>query len=494
MLIEALLGLFIVLLIWLYFREEENPLDKLPGPPKLPFFGNTFELMRFPPDQLMEQLIDFTKTYGDRYVMKVMSLRILHISNPSDIEVVLAHTKNISKSMPYAFLRDWLGSGLLLSTGSHWHRRRKILTPTFHFNILKNFATVIEEKSRDLVHLLKSKKGGDVDLMPVISDYTLFTICETAMGTKLDGDQSAATINYKNAILNMGLLLLSRITKVWLWTDFMFYKSSQGKEFSGLLDTARSFADNVIMDRKAQRAENKVVEVSADAEFGTKRRLAMLDLLLEAEERGEIDMEGIRDEVNTFMFEGHDTTALAITFGLMLIADHDDVQERIFEEVQSILGDDDRPPALSELSDMKYLEAVIKEILRLYPSVPFIGRKVTEDFKLGDLLVKQGTTIDIHFYELHHRADMFPDPEKFDPERFLSSETRHPYAYVPFSAGPRNCIGQRFAMQEMKSTFSEVVRNFKLVPKVKGHRPRVFADIVLRPVDPIYVKFIPRTK
>nr|ULR85497.1 cytochrome P450 [Spodoptera frugiperda] len=248
------------------------------------------------------------------------------------------------------------------------------------------------------------------------------------------------------------------------------------------------------MDRKAQRLQNKAEESDvADVSdgIGTKKRLAMLDLLLEAEEKGQIDMDGIRDEVNTFMFEGHDTTALALTFGLMLLADHEDVQERIYEECQTILGDSEHV-TMSNLADMKYLEAVIKEVLRLYPSVPFIGREITEDFKLGDITVKKGTTVDVHIYELHRRADMFPEPEKFMPERFLGTELKHPYAYVPFSAGPRNCIGQRFAMQEMKTTLSELVRHFKIVPKVKGARPRIMVDLVLRPVDPIYVKFIPR--
>ncbi|KAF9424530.1 hypothetical protein HW555_000341 [Spodoptera exigua] len=700
MIFELMLAGLAVLAVWLiFFRDDDNPVDKLPGPPRRPWIGNAWELLQMPADKFLDVLVDYTNKYGDRYVFKVFSLRVLHISGPPDVETVLSHSKNIKKSAPYDFLKGWLGSGLLLSTGLHWHKRRKILTPTFHFNILKNFANVIEEKTQDLVKMLKEKNGADVSLMPTISDFTLFTICETAMGTKLDDDQTSATVDYKNAILNIGLQMLCRISRFWLHNDFIFNNSSRGKEFAKTLEVARSFADNVIMDRKAQRAQNKG-EAIADVTdgIGTKRRLAMLDLLLEAEEKGEIDMDGIRDEVNTFMFEGHDTTALALTFGLMLIADHEEVQkqgeksmtnlpnlhdigesrnekrksldqseesisendfitvtrrktkvrirsdlfdiptteinmqneeveeenyvicitssqclpkqmamakllrtnnhrnitkikykspfkvlvqfetledaeklnncpkfrelgyrcektnkknicfgivrgvdlelkeeeimeilessakildvkrlkrtnsegkwvesetirirfmstslpdyiyayeERIYEECQTILGDSEHV-TMSNLSDMKYLEAVIKEILRLYPSVPFIGREITEDFKLGDLLVKKGTTVDVHIYELHRRADMFPEPEKFMPERFLGTEMKHPYAYVPFSAGPRNCIGQRFAMQEMKTTLSELVRHFKIVPKVKGARPRVMVDLVLRPVDPIY--------
>lgn len=480
------------LLMWWYFKEED-PLDKLPSPPRLPLIGNTIQILKIPNDKILDVLVDYTKKYGDRYVVHVLGQRHLHISGPSDIEAILSHSKNISKSLTYSFLTGWLGNGLLLSTGAHWHKRRKILTSTFHFNILKNFSIVFEEKTKDLVNLLREKNGTEVEVMPVISDFTLFAICETAMGTKLDGNHSAAAVNYKNAIFNMGHLLLKRFTKMWNWIDFVFYRSKDGQLFLKHLDTARSFAENVIMDRKAHRQDNKVEEGNSEGDFGTKRRLALLDLLLEAEAKGEIDIEGIRDEVNTFMFGGHDTTALAMTHGLMILADHDDIQDRIFEEVQSILGGVDRQVTASDLADMKYLEAVIKEILRLYPSVPFVGRQVSEDFMMSDVLVKKGTAVDVHIYDVHRREDLFPDAEAFKPERFIGTTLKHPYAFVPFSAGPRNCIGQRYAMQEMKMTLSEIIRNFKLVPKVKGTRPRLIADaLVLRSADPIYVKFISR--
>ncbi|CAH0587872.1 unnamed protein product [Chrysodeixis includens] len=494
MLVEVLLASAVALVIWvLIFRSEENPLDKLPGPPKRPVIGNAWELFKYPPDKLLDLLVDSWKTYGNRFVFKILGIRVLHIAGPEDIEVVLSHTKNIKKSIFYRFLRDWLGDGLLLSTGTHWHARRKILTPTFHFNILKSFSIIMEEKVQDLVTMLKTKKGEPVDLMPMISDFTLYTICETAMGTKLDSDKTSTANDYKSAILEIGMVTLNRITRFWQHNDTIFNLTSQGRKFSKYLETAHAFADKVIMERKEGRALKQTIEAQDPVDgIGTKRRLAMLDLLLEAQEKGQIDIAGIKEEVNTFMFEGHDTTAMAITFGLMLLADHDDVQERVYEEVQSILVGAARPITLADLPEMKYLDAVIKEILRVYPSVPIIGRETVEDFMLGDVLVKKGSTVDVNIYLMHHNPALYPQPELFQPDRFLEGEARHPYAYVPFSAGPRNCIGQRYALQEMKITLSEIIRNFKLVPKVKGFRPTLKADLVLRPADPIYVKFLTR--
>nr|WKF18920.1 cytochrome P450 [Tuta absoluta] len=490
MLWAIFLSILVIIIIWMIINDRDDNLDKLPGPKKHLLIGNVLEYMLVPREHLFKITRSFAKQYGDRYLLKILGRRILQTYNPNDVEVVLSHTKNISKSKPYSFLQPWLGTGLLLSTGSKWHSRRKILTPTFHFNILKSFATVIEEKSLNLVKELKESQGQEVEVFSMISNATLYAICETAMGTQLDQDKSADTVEYKQAILQIGGLLLGRLTRVWLHSDIVFKNSAMGKQFEKVSEKVRTFADNVILERKRRRNEEGGLIETEDG-IGQKKRMAMLDLLLEAESKGEIDLDGIREEVNTFMFEGHDTTATALTFGLMLIADDEEVQNKIYDEIQNTLGD--RQPTMTDLAELKYLEAVIKEILRLYPSVPFIAREITEDFMMGDVFVRKGTEIGIHIYDLHRRPDQFPDPEAFIPERFLQGVHRHPYAYVPFSAGSRNCIGQRFAMMEMKSMLCEVCRNFRLQPKTRGFRPQMVSDMVLRSAEPIYVKFIPRT-
>ncbi|XP_026727614.1 cytochrome P450 4C1-like [Trichoplusia ni] len=491
MFLSIFLLVLTALIIWRLLDDEVSPLDKLPGPPRRPIIGSTLEFLNISPREMFLKIRQFTRDYGDRYVIKIFKRRILHINSVKDVEIVLSHSRNIKKSKPYTFLEAWLGTGLLLSSGAKWHKRRKILTPTFHFNILKNFAVVMEERARGLVERLRGLDGAEVSLMPVISDYTLSTICETAMGTQLDADKSKSTVAYKNAIMEIGGLLLARLTRVWLHNEYIFRKFPIGKQFEKYLHQVRSFADNVIMERKSTWKPGEGDFKEDDDSIGQKKRLAMLDLLLEAENKGEIDFEGIREEVNTFMFEGHDTTAMAIVFGLMLIADHQEVQDRLYEELQTILDDSDKAPSMADLNDMKYLEAVIKETLRLYPSVPFIAREITEDFMLDDLPIKKGVEVAVHIYDLHRRADLFNDPEAFKPDRFLNGEPMHAYAFVPFSAGPRNCIGQRFAMLEMKCVLSGICRNFKL-SRATNTRPALTADMLIRTEEPVLVKFIPR--
>ncbi|XP_038221281.1 cytochrome P450 4C1-like [Zerene cesonia] len=477
----------VILMIWSLWRSEKSDVDNLPGPPRWPIVGSLPIFLGLNESEIFTILTGFSKEYGHRVRLKIFNSNVIHLYDPKDIEIVLTNSKNITKSKGYLFLKPWLGTGLLISTGTKWHKRRKILTPAFHFDILKNFARVFEEESRALVGDLRARlQRGErtLDVMAFISDYTLYAICETAMGIRLNSEISAAKSEYKKAILGIGQAIYRRLTRFWLYYDIVFYLTPTGRQFKKHLEQICFFTNTVIEEKRKKKNET---ESSATG----KRRMALLDLLLDAESKGEIDMEGIRDEVNTFMFEGHDTTALALTFGLMLLADHEDVQEKMFEECKITFGDSTRTANTSDLAEMKYLDAVIKEVLRLYPSVPLIGREITEELVLDDLVIPRDYEVIIHIYELQRRGDLFPDPEVFRPERFLNGDKTN-FSYLPFSAGPRNCIGQRFAMQEMKCMLSEIVRNFKLSPIEKGYRPSIKADLVLRPNEPVLVKFSSR--
>lgn len=165
----------------------------------------------------------------------------------------------------------------------------------------------------------------------------------------------------------------------------------------------------------------------------------MLDTLLAAEAKGEIDAEGIREEVDTFMFEGHDTTATGLVFIFFVLGQHKDVQQKVYEEIKSVVdGTGGEPLNTADFNSMNYTDRVIKETMRLYPPVPFISRDLTDDIRLSSgHRVPKGTQCNLHIYDLHRDPEQFPNPDVFDPDRFLPEECekRHPFAYVPFSAG-----------------------------------------------------------
>ena len=159
----------------------------------------------------------------------------------------------------------------------------------------------------------------------------------------------------------------------------------------------------------------------------------------------------------------------------------------VAKELDQVFGDSDRHFTTEDSSKLKYLEACIKEGLRLYPSVPAIQRTINEDVELDGYQIPTGASINLSFYALHRNEDLYPEAMKFKPERFLLQDAdnhRHPYAFVPFSAGPRNCIGQRFALLEEKVVLSSLLRRFRFTyDTAKNGSPKPCSELVLKPTD-----------
>ncbi|KAL0134202.1 hypothetical protein PUN28_001196 [Cardiocondyla obscurior] len=219
----------------------------------------------------------------------------------------------------------------------------------------------------------------------------------------------------------------------------------------------------------------------------------MLDLLILAAQNNEMNDKDIREEVDTFMFEGHDTVAMGLTFAILVLAEHKDVQELVRNEVSAVIDANGGKLTMAALNDMPYLERCLKESLRLYPSVPLISRVLSEDVKIQSYLLPNGTVLHINIVDIHRDPNFWSNPNEFDPDRFLPEkiQKRHPYSYLPFSAGPRNCIGQRFAMLELKTIVASLVYNFYLEPVDYIRDLRMMTDIITRVTRPIRTRFVP---
>ncbi|KAF5282683.1 hypothetical protein FQA39_LY17515 [Lamprigera yunnana] len=388
----------------------------------------------------------------------------VQINNPDDVQIFLSSKKHLRKSFMYKWLENWLGTGLLTSSE--------------HSDIL---VTKIEEEC----------DKSYTELTSLISHFTLKVICETSMGIKLDENEKS-TSTYMNTIFRLGIILFQRIRRPWLYINF--FNSQRRNEELNLIKTLHHFSRSVIEKRKNSFLSSEVVEYEEkDGTFKVKTRLALLDLLLTLKHHGaDISDEGIREEVDTFIFEGHDTTAMALSFALMLIANYEKVQDKILHEIREVIEDSDRKLTLADLQRMQYTDRVLKESLRLYPSVPVIGR-ITDSIvqTATGYTIPKDTFISLHIYGIHHNPKYFPNPENFDPDRFLpeNCSARHPFSYIPFSAGPRNCIGQRFAVLELKAMLISIIRNFKVLPVDKPANLHIFSHLTIKPKDGIKVKF-----
>ncbi|XP_072761683.1 cytochrome P450 4C1-like [Anoplolepis gracilipes] len=505
MFITILLLFMFILLVYNYYvhhGKDGRLINLIPGPPGLPILGNVLQAII----SREEQMKLFIKLSNDYYpIGKIWGvfIPVVGIRHPDDLETILSNMKHIEKSRGYDLLHPWLGTGLLTSTGAKWQRRRKILTPTFHFNILNQFVHILIKESDCMTKSLKDVGGTVVkDLIPFISEHALNAICETSMGISLQKFGEFQQ-QYRNAVHDIGELLVYRVLKPWYHNDLLFSLSPQGRKQKKLLKILHGFTEKIIEERKLyhERTNGRYLKnLESDKEINDvevfeikKKRLAMLDLLIAASREGLLTDLDIREEVDTFMFEGHDTVTRAIMFTLLLLAEHKDIQERVRVEIDTVMQENREKLTMKALQNLSYLERCLKETLRLYPSVFFIVRNPTEDVKLQSYVVPTGTTLFLNIMAVHRDPNFWPNPEVFDPDRFLPEkiQNRHPYSYIPFSAGPRNCIGQKFALLELKAIIASLLHNFYLEPVDDMKNMQLKTDLLLCPSRTVYMKFIP---
>ncbi|XP_072942427.1 cytochrome P450 4C1-like isoform X1 [Epargyreus clarus] len=497
-----LITILIILCVLEYFLNYNGTatiFKRIPGNQVRFIIGNTLDFI-YSPVELFSLLRYWAQKYNGIYRFYMFSFGVINIYTPDDIEIVTSSMKHNEKSIVYTLLRPWLRDGLLLSKGTKWQNRRKVLTSAFHFNVLRQYFINLEENNQRFVQTLEKTNEEIHDIVPLISEFTLNSLCESAMGTKLNKEGTNTGMSYKEAIYAIGKILVHRLVRLYLYPNFIFNLTPSGKRHSKSLSTIHSFTAKVIKDRKEAVKNNEVQcdELEDDPQHINfninKKKIAMLDLLIAAEKEGSIDKMGIQEEVDTFMFEGHDTTSSSLTYCLLSIANNPHVQKKIAIDLREIFGETKRSTTMDDLNKMQYLERCIKESMRLYPPVPFISRVISETVQLSNYTVPAGTVCHIHIYDLHRRADLYENPLLFDPDRFLpeNCKDRHNFAYIPFSAGPRNCIGQRFAMLEMKSALCAILRNFELHPVTKISDLKFAADLVLRNSGPVYIKFVQR--
>ncbi|XP_015114495.1 cytochrome P450 4g15 [Diachasma alloeum] len=503
--------------------------NKLPGPKTVPFFGNALLAWGVAPEDVLGEVMKYIH-YG-RVIRAFLGTKlVVFLIDPRDVEIILGSHVHLDKSEEYRFFKPWLGEGLLISTGEKWRTHRKIIAPTFHLNVLKTFVPLFYENSLDLVNRLKLEVGKKFDIHDYLSAVTVDILLDTAMGVR-GGKREKTGFDYAMAVMKLCNIVhqrqynfMLRMDPVFKWSKFA---TKQEKLLSIIHGLTRGIMDKRKMDYEEKGEEaypeelrhGKTVDATIKEEIksskmryvrddldeidendvGEKRRLAFLDLMLELSRNGaNMTEDEVREEVDTIMFEGHDTTAAGSSFTLCVLGIHQDIQERVMEELDSIFKGSDRPCTFQDTLEMKYLERVIMESLRMFPPVPAIARHLNEDVKLasGDYVLPRGTTVIIAQYQIHRLEEYYPNPEVFDPDRFLpeNTQTRHYYAYVPFSAGPRSCVGRKYAMLKLKVLLSTILRNYKILSDLTEADFRLQLDIILKRADGFPIWIEPRTK
>ena len=450
--------LLILYFIWIYWVRSYN-LTFAPCPLTLPLFGCAL-LLKSESHELFKQLRKFSLKFGSTFCLWIGPKPFLMTGKIEHIQTVLRSQKLITKSSSYYFLQEWLGTGLLTSNGAKWKSRRQIITKAFHFSVINGYVNNFYENAVDLTNHLKNHSGIPINIQAVMSLFTLDIICETAMGVKLNSLKNL-NCDYVNAVEEVKTLLIERQKSPWFWNKFIYKLFPSGQKFYASLKVLHAFTVKIINEKIKSRS------------FCSNKK-SFLDLLLDAYDQDKIDVEGIQEEVDTFMFAGHDTTAAALSYIFLMLGTHPKVQKKLHEEIDIYTRQTTSIEELKEkLGKMEYLDCVIKESLRLHPPVSIFGRVLEENTSFSNFLVSKGADVIMIPELLHTCPEYWEDHSSFIPERFSKADFafRQPFLYIPFSAGPRNCIGQKFALMEMKVAVFEVMSKFIVTAIEQSLRP-----------------------
>jgi cytochrome P450 len=405
--------------------------------------------------------------YGDVVRIHLAHVPVYLLAHPRDIETVLAtNAGNFTKSADYRALARVLGNGLLTSEGEFWKRQRSLIQPAFHRQNILAYAAVMTRAAGCMLDSWQEKRERNIhqDLMRV----TLEIVAQCLFGAEVAGAAErvgkAMEVVTERFITNASLAML-----------FPF-------------DIPVRFARG---EWRAIRELNKIIGgIIRERSSSDQPREDLLDMLLRARDADGNPMSAgqVRDEAMTLFLAGHETTAIALSWACYLIAQNPHVDAKLAEELHVVLGG--RVPTPEDLPRLRYTEMVLKEAMRLYPAVWGIGRRALQDCELGGYRVPAGSNIFILQWRTQRDPRFFPDPERFDPERWREDPVRSGkiprFTYFPFGAGPRVCVGASFAMMEATLLLAMIQQRFHL-KTVAGHPIELFASVTLRPKHGIRV-------
>ncbi|NWR49831.1 CP4B1 protein, partial [Regulus satrapa] len=489
--LSVLLGVVFVLLKVLQFYWERKKLIKaleaFPGPPKHWLYGHNHLIYS---EKFLHQLVSWGEEYPyafPRWFGPVLPSLIIH--HPEYAKSILGRTGEPPPppaGTDCAFAVWASGKGLLVLDGSKWFQHRKMLTPAFHYDVLKSYVTLMSDSVKVMLDKWDKRitERKSVELFQDVSLMTLDTIMKCAFSFNSNCQTQSNSHYYIKAVFDLSYLLSNRI-QTFSFKDVFYNLTRKGREFQEACKLAHTHTDQVIQERKKLLSDEKELE-----KIQKKRHLDFLDILLCSKDENGVGLsdEDLRAEVDTFMFEGHDTTASGISWLFYCMALHPGHQQQCREEIQGILGDRDTIE-WEDLGKMTYTTMCIKESLRLFPPVPAVSRQLSKPITFPDgRSLPAGCQTGLNIFAIHRNRDVWEDPEIYDPLRFSpeNSAQRHSHAFLPFAAGSRNCIGQQFAMNEMKVALALTLLRFELYPD-PSKIPIMIPQVVLRSSNGIHL-------
>ncbi len=413
------------------------------------------------------------KKYGDIVQYKLGPHENVMITHPDYIKHVLQENySNYKKDYFYEDLKLVLGQGLVTSEGEFWRQQRKLIQPAFHKHQISRFAEIMVKKCNELVNEWSEKDGQIFDICAEMKNLTMAIVSLALFNT----DLSYTSSKLGNAINNS--------------IDFVNGKMESFIRLPHRIPTPRTMSFN----RNFSIVKKTIMDMISERRQNPGQTHDLMDMLIAAqdEETG-VGMrdEQLFDEIMTLFLAGHETTANGLVWTFYLLNKNPETEKFLFEELKDYPIDFNLE--LSDISDLKYTTATIKESMRMIPPVWGIGREAINDDQFNGFVIPAGMTVFIPIYQMHYHIQYWDDPNLFNPGRFLDEdlEKKNRWVYLPFGGGPRQCIGNNFALMEMQIIVSMIARKFTLNMISKdevGQNP----GVTLRPEKSLLMKITDR--
>jgi cytochrome P450 len=432
----------------------------IPAVPGRPIVGSLREFQRNP----LGFSLEIAQNYGDIARVTMLGEESIFVHDPDAIQHVLqGNARNYDKqTMDYQLLYPLVGQGLLTSDGDAWLRQRRLMQPAFHRQRIAALGQMMVEETLAVLARWQgpAQQGAPIAVDQDLMRLTLSIVGKALLSVDLGDEASEFGQAFKRANARFGYENMLSIMLPWLPTR-------QNRQYKAAIQVMDRLVYEIIARRRAEPGEVDDL-------------LAML-LAARDEETGQgMSDRQLRDEMMTILLAGHETTANALTWTFYLLSQHPQVAARLHAEVDDVLAG--RPPGVAELSRLSYTRMVLQEAMRLYPPAWSLARRAIEDDELAGYPIPAGSMLHISLYALHRDPRLWEAPDVFRPERFSEEEVerRHKFAYLPFSTGPRKCIGDQFAMTEGQLILATVAQRYGLA-LAPGHPVDTAALITLTP-------------
>lgn len=442
------------------------------GPKGVPILGHLPDFARDPLDFLLRQ-----RPLGDVVSIRLGPRQMYQVNHPAGVQHVLQeHHHNYSKTgFKTDFVTLVVGDGLIVSDGSVWLRQRRLMQPAFHRQQIKEMAAMMVQATGQAIQGWDSahKAGKPIDLSAAMMHLTLDIANRALFSTDINvlaGD-SLDQVAHALAVIVGDISYRYQRPFYPLWAP-----TARNRRYRAAVDTLDEIIYCIIHARRT------VLET--DPDNAPSDLLTTLMTARDADTGEGMSDRQLRDEVMTLFFAGHETTANTLTWAWVLLAQHPEVEARLHAEVDQVLNG--RLPTYADLEQLPYTRMIIDETLRLYPAAWLTNRVAVNEDVICGCTVPAGAFITLSPYTTHRHPDFWPEPEKFKPERFDPAQKadRHPYAYFPFGAGPRLCIGRSMALVEAPLVLATIAQRYRLY--LDASRPVVpWAAATLRTCEPV---------